>query len=151
MRTGKIGLKAFLHRRGVPNMETSFYNCNQTPETATHLAIEYQETTKERQRLNAEIATPICIRYDFDLALKDPLMIGKVTKWMLKLGHLYQYRLVIYIDKESEELQKAEMKAAKKNWKYNAIAIWETHNRIPPIRDTEGQLQTIVRQGDRIR
>ncbi len=96
-------------------METSFYNYNQTPETTIHLAIEYQETTEERQKLNAEIATPIHTRYNFDLALKNLLMAGKVTKWMLRLGRLYQYRLAIHIDKESEELQKIEMRTVKKS------------------------------------
>ncbi len=90
---------------------------------AAHLTIECQETTEERQRLSTEIAVSIHIKYDFDLALKDPLMVRKVAKWMLRLGHLHQYKLAIYIGRKSEELQKAEMKTAKKNWKYNITII----------------------------
>ncbi len=115
MKIGKIGLKAFLHKRGVLDMEMLFCNCSQVPETAIHLAIECWETTKERRRLSIEIAISIYIRYDFDLVLKDLLMAKKVAKWMLKLGCLYQYRLAIYIGRKSEELQKAEVKTAKKN------------------------------------
>ncbi len=70
-------------------MEIPLYNCNQVPETAVHLAIECQEITEERWRLSAEIAAPICTRYNFNLVLKDPLMAEKVVKWMLRLGHLY--------------------------------------------------------------
>ncbi len=89
IRIGKIGLKAFLHKRDISDMETLFCNCSQMPETAVHLAIECQETIKERQRLSIEITASIYIRYNFDLALKDPLIAGKVTKWILKLGYLY--------------------------------------------------------------
>ncbi len=138
MRTGKIGLKAFLHRRNIPDMETLFYNCNQVPETATHLAIEYQETTEERRRLSIEITVPICIRYDFDFVLKDLLMAGKVAKWMLRLRYLYQYRLVIYIGGESEELQKTEVRAVKKSQKRSITAVRETYSRVLSARDTEG-------------
>ncbi len=115
MRIGKIRLKAFFHRRSISDVETLFYNCSQVPEMAIHLAIECQETTEEKWRLNIEITVLIYIRYNFDLVLKDLLMAGKVIKWMLKLGHLHQYRLAIYIDGESEELQKTEIKTAKKS------------------------------------
>ncbi len=64
-------------------METPFYNCSQMPETAVYLAIEYQEITEERWRFSIEIAASIYIRYDFDLALKNLLVAGKVAKWML--------------------------------------------------------------------
>ncbi len=93
------------------------------PEMAAHLAIEGRETTKERRRLSTEIVVPIHIRYDFDLALKDLLMTKKVTKWILRLGHLYQYRLAIHIDRESKELQKTEMKTTKKSQKHNITTI----------------------------
>ncbi len=119
IRTRKIGLKAFLHRRNVPDMETLFCNCNQVLETAAHLAIECQKTIKERQRFSVEIAASIHTRHNFDLVLKDPLMARKVMKWILKLGCLYQYRLAIHIGGESEELQKAEMRTIKKNQKHN--------------------------------
>ncbi len=92
-----------------------FCSCNQVLETAVYLAIECQETTEERQRLSIEITASIHIKHDFDLVLKDPLMARKIVKWMLKLGHLHQYRLAIYIDKESEELEQTKMKTAKKS------------------------------------
>ncbi len=120
MKTEKIGLKAFLHRRDVSDMETPLYNCSQMSETATHLTIEYQKTTEERQKLNTEITMPIHTRYDFDLTLKNLLMTRKVMKWMLKLGHLHQYRLAIHIGGESEELQKMKVETAKKNRKHSA-------------------------------
>ncbi len=41
MRIRKIGLKVFLYRRGISDMEISFYSCNQISETAANLAIEY--------------------------------------------------------------------------------------------------------------
>ncbi len=65
----------------------------------------------------------ICTKYNFDLVLKNLLMIGKVVKWMLKLGHLYQYRLMIYIDRESEELQKIKVKTVKKSRKCNIATV----------------------------
>ncbi len=54
IKTGKIGLKAFLYRKDILNIEMLFYNCNQVSEMTVHLIIEYQETTKEKQRLNVE-------------------------------------------------------------------------------------------------
>ncbi len=85
-------------------METSLCNCNQILKTTAYLAIEYQEITEERRRFSIEITASMHIRYDFDLVLKDPLVVGKVMKWMLRLGCLYQYRLAIYIGRELEEL-----------------------------------------------
>ncbi len=96
-------------------MEMLFCNYSQILEITIHLAIKCWKTTKERQKLSIEIATPIYTRYNFDLVLKDPLMARKVAKWMLRLGHLHQYRLVIYINRESEELQKVEVRTAKKS------------------------------------
>ncbi len=135
MKTGKIGLKAFLYKKGIPDMETPFCSCSQALETATHLAIECQETTEERRKLSIEIAAPMHTRHNFDLALKDPLMAGKVAKWMLRLGHLYQYKLAIHIDGESEELQKTEVGTAKKSRKHSATAIQETCSKASPTRD----------------
>ncbi len=105
------------------------------PETATDLVIECQETTEERRRFSAEIAVPIYTRHDFDLVLKDLLVAGKVAKWMLRLGHLHQYRLAIYIGEESKELQKAEVGAVKKSQKHSAATARETYNRASPTRD----------------
>ncbi len=80
MRTGKIGLKAFLYRRDISDIEILFYNCNQMLETAVYLAIEYRKTTEKRRKLSIEIIISIYIRYDFDLVLKDLLMAKKVMK-----------------------------------------------------------------------
>ncbi len=88
---------------------------------------------------------PIYIKHDFYLVLKDPLITGQVAQWMLKLVHLYQYKLALYIGGESEELQKMEMEAVKKNWKYNIAAIQEICNRVLPTRD-----RTVIRRYNNI-
>ncbi len=80
MKIGKIRLKAFLYKSDIPDMEISFYNCNQMLETTVYLTIEYQETTKERWRLSIKIIISIHIRYNFDLVLKDPLITEKIAK-----------------------------------------------------------------------
>ncbi len=80
MKTGKIGLKAFLYKRDIPDIEISFCNCNQMLETIAYLTIEYQEITKERRRLSIKITISIHIRYNFDLVLKDPLITEKIAK-----------------------------------------------------------------------
>ncbi len=85
-------------------METSLCNCNQTPETAIYLAIEYQETTEERQRLNIEISNIDTYQIQLRSYFEESIDNRKVMKWILKLGYLYQYKLAIYIGGESEKL-----------------------------------------------
>ncbi len=135
MRIRKIGLKAFLYKRGVSDIEILFCNCSQMSKTAVYLVIECWEIIEERWRFNAEITMSMYIRHDFDLVLKDLLMAGKVVKWILRLGYLYQYRLAIYIDRKSEELQKAEMEAVKKSRKCNIAVVWEIYNKISSTKD----------------
>jgi hypothetical protein len=64
MRTGKIGLRAFLFDRGVPEVPTPICRCGQGRETAAHVAVYCPEESFSRRSLPFAMRT--C--QDFDMA-----------------------------------------------------------------------------------
>jgi hypothetical protein len=46
IRTGKVGLRAFLFERKVPDVATPQCICGKAPETAAHLALDCQDLAK---------------------------------------------------------------------------------------------------------
>ena len=74
MRTGKIGLNSFLHRRQVPDIGSPLYSYGRIPETVYHLTIEYPETARAREKLAEALGpTPLRTSRDFATALRHPL------------------------------------------------------------------------------
>ena len=88
MRTGKIGLRAFLHQRRVPDVLTPNCGCGAAPETPEHLLLSCRETAGERREL-PELRT----RRDYEAQIDNPATAGSLARWLLRLGRLHQFDL----------------------------------------------------------
>ena len=88
IRTGKIGLKAFLHQRRVPGILTPRCSCEEADETPQHLFVDCPETARARREL-PELRTP----RDFIDQVRNPRTAGALARWMLRLGRLRQFEL----------------------------------------------------------
>ena len=88
MRTGKIGLRAFLHQRRVPDVLTPSCGCGAAPETPEHLLLSCRETVGERREL-PELRT----RRDYEAQIDNPATAGSLARWLLRLGRLHQFDL----------------------------------------------------------
>ncbi len=84
IRTGAIGLRAFLARRGVPGVNTPLCRCATEPETAAHLIARCPELAEARESLRSKVA-PMVLRTERDVAdlMGDPVCAGIVTRWMI--------------------------------------------------------------------
>ena len=103
IRTGKIGLRGFLHRRGVPAVPSPLCSCVGAPETAEHLIIRCPETEEAREQLVRAVAPePLRSRRDLEAILRHPLHAQTVVRWFLRLGRLTEYRLALQIGGESK-------------------------------------------------
>ena len=98
MRTRKIGLRAFLHQRRVPEVLTPGCSCGDAPETPEHLLLSCRETAGERREL-PELRT----RRDYEAQIDDPATAGSLARWMLRLGRLHQFDLAESLRRGEEE------------------------------------------------
>jgi hypothetical protein len=94
VRTGKVGLRAFLFRRGVPEVNTPLCRCGEGEETPTHLTLFCPEFSDEREYLQGALA-PQALRTtrDFAGATADPASAPLVVRWLLATGRFPEYRL----------------------------------------------------------
>jgi hypothetical protein len=97
IRTGKIGLNAFLYKCNVPGV-TPECACGEAPETARHLLIDCRAASISRAELPAMRTTR-----DFQDQAGDPKAAAKLAKWMLRLGRLSQYDLAVQLAEEEAE------------------------------------------------
>ena len=98
MRTGKIGLRAFLFARRVPGVSTPRCRCgNGAIETASHIVLDCELLERERQALSRRVTVPLRTHRDFMESLTDPKTATTVVRWFLSLGWLQEYRLAIRI------------------------------------------------------
>ena len=104
IRTGKIGLRAFLFGRKVPDVLTPLCRCGDAPETPLHLAIDCVELTDRRAQLRTKIAPrALRTRRDFTHLTEDPDTARTVVRWMLDTGRFPQFRLAEEVAKEERE------------------------------------------------
>jgi hypothetical protein len=104
LRTGKIGLNSFLHRRRVPDVESPLCSCGTAPETPCHIAVDCPLNAAARERLAASLASqPMRSYRDFAATLEDTKKAQIVAKWFLTLERLQEFRLAIEIGGTSEE------------------------------------------------
>ena len=66
IRTGKIGLRAFLYQRGVPDIDTLLYCCSEGPETPAYVVLYCPLLIRQRERLRAALV-PNPLRSTIDL------------------------------------------------------------------------------------
>jgi hypothetical protein len=97
IRTGRIGLNAFLYQCGVPGV-APVCACGEAAETAQHLFIDCRQITASR----AELPAMRTVR-DFQRQARDPKGAAKLVKWMLRLGRLRQYDLALRLAQEEQE------------------------------------------------
>lgn len=105
LRTGKIGLRAFLFQRRVPDVPTPLCRCGTARETPEHLALDCPDEEEGRAALRRAIA-PRALRTsrDFAEATADPETAGQVVRWFLELRErLPEFRLAEEIRAEDEE------------------------------------------------
>ena len=87
IRTGRIGLKAFLHRRRVPDVLSPRCSCGQAEQTPAHLFADCPETvTARRPDLPGSRS-----RRDFEWMIRDKREAGRLARWLLRLGKLRQF------------------------------------------------------------
>ncbi len=94
VRTGKIGLNAFLFDCKKPGVATPRCSCGEARETPLHLARECQEFTQQRRDLLGDIA-PMALRTgrDFAAITADKEASQWLVKWLLRTGKFPQFRL----------------------------------------------------------
>jgi hypothetical protein len=104
LRTGKIGLNSFLHRRRVPDVPSPLCSCGFAPETPCHIAVDCLLTATARDRLAVSLAPRTLRSYrDFTAALTDPDRAQTIARWFLKLNRLKEFRLAVEIGGMSKE------------------------------------------------
>ena len=93
IRTGKVGLRAFLFQRRVPEVNTPLCRCSITGETPAHIVLYCPELQQEREALRgALLPHPLQTTCDFTAATADPACAGTVVRWLLATGCLPEYR-----------------------------------------------------------
>ena len=113
IRTGKIGLNAFLYHRKVPGYESPICIYGNGPQTPEHLFINYIDP-----RSHGLIAIGYTSISEIRAGLSSSETVGKMAKCLLRSGWLREFRL-------SEKLRLEEGLA-------DALVGW--HQRPPPER-----------------
>src|SRR6201996_5113534 len=104
IRTGKIGLRAFLFDRKVPDINTPRCSCGYARETVAHLALNCPEVEEDRERLRATLRTnPMQNSIDFRRATESKDKAAVLVRWELSLGRLREYRLAVRLEKDEED------------------------------------------------
>lgn len=93
VRTGKVGLNAFLFKIRTPGVNTPLCRCGEAPETAEHVILGCKDLEVERDQLRAAIA-PLSLGSREDLArlTNTPLANQKLVRWLLKTQRLPHFR-----------------------------------------------------------
>jgi hypothetical protein len=99
MRTGRIGLRAFLFERRVPDVMTPVCACGDGRETALHVAAYCPLEEATRRELPFVMRT----HRDFEAAVKDPTRAACLTRWFMRRQRLGGYNVALQIA-DSEEL-----------------------------------------------
>ena len=86
VRTGKIGLAAFLCKRRVPGVPTPACSCGAQWETARHVVMDCPQLQHARCNLFATASTT-----DYQVLISRPRPAAALTSWILRHGILPQF------------------------------------------------------------
>ena len=86
VRTGKIGLAAFLCKRRVPNFPTPACSCRAQWETARHVVMDCPRLQRARRSLFAAASTT-----NYQAMISRPRPAAALTAWILRHGVLPQF------------------------------------------------------------
>lgn len=100
IRTGRIGLRAFLFRRRVPDVLTPRCSCGQAAQTPKHLFLDCPNTRAQRDTLPT-----IRTLRDLHRSLQDPEQAGRLARWLLRLGLLRQFHLATTLTNAEREAE----------------------------------------------
>ncbi len=107
IRTGKLGLRAFLHHRQVPGIDNP--NCPHClkPETAFHVITDCRAEDDRRETLTRALGEDPYWwdRARLQEALQDPSQAILIARWLIGTGRLPEYRLAT--EYETKEREKA--------------------------------------------
>ena len=86
IRTGKVGLAAFLCKRQVPGFPTPACSCGAQWETAKHVILDCPRLQRVRRSLYTAAATT-----DYQVMISRPRPAAALTSWILRHGVLPQF------------------------------------------------------------
>jgi len=92
VRTGKIGLKAFLFQCRVPGVASPNYTCG-AYETAAHIILYCPHLTTQRRGLNEDIGGHLRTRRDLEVATATDGPAQSVARWMIWIGKVREFQL----------------------------------------------------------
>ena len=100
-RTGKIGLRAFLFSRRVPDVFTPLCRCGQAPETVTHVVLWCPEEDAARAALEVRLAPRrLSTERDVAMLLSQAGTAGILLRWLLARHRLPEFWLAVEIGAE---------------------------------------------------
>jgi hypothetical protein len=104
IRTGKVGLRAFLFERKVPSTVTPWCQCGVAPETAAHIALDCRNLTQQREELRQLMAPKAMRTYcDFTLATEKRKTARILIRWLLSTGRFPEFRLAEQYREEADQ------------------------------------------------
>jgi hypothetical protein len=94
IRTGKVGLRAFLFERKVPEVATPQCPCGEAPETAAYLVLDCHDLAPQREDLR-QLMFPRALRTyrDFTAATAKKKSARILVRWLLSTGRFPEFRL----------------------------------------------------------
>jgi hypothetical protein len=93
IRTGKVGLRAFLFQRRVPTIPSPHCDCGEGRETAEHVVLRCPLLHQARRALQAKLPMPLRTRRDFAEATDNKESARVIVRWLLNTGRLQEYRV----------------------------------------------------------
>ena len=94
IRTGKVGLRAFLFAQKVPEVATPRCPCGEAPETAAHLVLDCRQLDHRRNDLQQLLhPTTLSTYRDFAAATMKGKSAGTLVRWLLSTGRFPEFRL----------------------------------------------------------
>jgi hypothetical protein len=94
VRTGKIGLRAFLFEQRVPEVATPRCSCGEAPETAAHLVLSCRQLDQQREGLQRLLYPKALRSYrDFVDTTAEGESARTLVRWLLTTGRFLEFQL----------------------------------------------------------